>query len=76
MPPIHGWEAENASRSWRGTLSRRLPMDYPCPECGTAVKIPEDVMVEETIECEECAVELQVISKSPLSLVIYEEAEK
>ncbi len=51
-------------------------MDYPCPECGSPVVVPEDCMEEETLECEECAVELQVISKSPLSLVVYEEAEK
>lgn len=51
-------------------------MDYPCPECGSNVVVPEDCMVEETLECKECAVELQVISKSPLSLVVYEEAEK
>lgn len=54
----------------------RTKMDYPCPECGNAVPVPDDVMEEETLECEECAVELQVVSKSPLSLQVYEEAEK
>jgi alpha-aminoadipate carrier protein LysW len=51
-------------------------MNYPCPECGNSVPIPDNVLEEETIECSECAVELQVISKSPLSVVVYEEAEK
>lgn len=51
-------------------------MTEKCPECGATVDVPEDVMVDEIIECAECAVELQVASKSPLSLSIYEEAEK
>lgn len=51
-------------------------MDYPCPECGSPVAIPADVMEEETLECDECAVELQIVSRSPLSLQVYEEAEK
>ena len=51
-------------------------MHQPCPECGSTVHVPEDCLVEEIIECPECAVELQITGKSPLSLVIYEEAEK
>ncbi|MBM3462245.1 MAG: hypothetical protein FJX76_09110 [Armatimonadetes bacterium] len=55
---------------------RKSKMEYPCPECGSKVAVPDDCMEEETLECPECAVELQIISKSPLSLVLYEEAEK
>ena len=51
-------------------------MTYPCPECGTQVEVPEDCLVDEVVECPECAVELQVMGKSPLSLALYEEAEK
>jgi alpha-aminoadipate carrier protein LysW len=51
-------------------------MTAACPECGTQVNVPDDCMVEEVIECDECAVELQVTSKSPLALAVYEEAEK
>ena len=51
-------------------------MEQSCPECGAAVAVADDVMSEEVLECPECAVELQVISRDPLTLVVYEEAEK
>lgn len=51
-------------------------MKHPCPECGTPMPIPDDVVVEETLECPECAVELQVVGLNPLALIIFEEAEK
>lgn len=51
-------------------------MKPSCPECGTEVEVPDDVLVDEIVECSECAVELQVIAKAPLTLAVYEEAEK
>jgi alpha-aminoadipate/glutamate carrier protein LysW len=51
-------------------------MTHPCPECGADVEVPADILVDEIIECDECAVELQVTALTPLSLAVYEEAEK
>lgn len=51
-------------------------MTQMCPECGAEVVVPEDIMIDEVLECAECAVELQVTATSPLALTIYEEAEK
>ena len=50
--------------------------EQPCPECGAVVTVADDVMKEEVLECPECAVELQVTSLDPLTLAVYEEAEK
>ena len=51
-------------------------MTGSCPECGAPVEAPTDAVVDEVLECPECAVELQVASVEPLALAIYEEAEK
>lgn len=51
-------------------------MSQPCPECGAQVDVPDEIMVDEIVECPECAVELQVASLTPLALAVYEEAEK
>lgn len=51
-------------------------MNHPCPECHADVEVPSDIIVDEIVECPECAVELQVTSLSPLTLAVYEEAEK
>ena len=51
-------------------------MTCPCPECGTEVAVPDDILVDEIVECPECAVELQVTATSPVQLAVYEEAEK
>jgi alpha-aminoadipate carrier protein LysW len=51
-------------------------MSHPCPECGAEVEVPSEIMVDEIVECPECAVELQVTALEPLTVVVYEEAEK
>lgn len=51
-------------------------MSHPCPECSADVDVPSDITVDEIIECPECAVELQVTSVAPMTLSVYEEAEK
>lgn len=51
-------------------------MTHPCPECHADVEIPNDIIVDEIVECPECAVELQVTAMTPLTLAVYEEAEK
>jgi alpha-aminoadipate carrier protein LysW len=47
-----------------------------CPECGA--EIAEDVMYEEgeIINCEDCGVELEVVSEDPLELVLAPEEEE
>lgn len=39
-----------------------------CPECGTEVKLPDDVVENEIVECGACGEELEVISIDPLQL--------
>jgi len=39
-----------------------------CPECGSRLKIPQDVVENEIIDCSACGVELEVISVDPLQV--------
>jgi alpha-aminoadipate carrier protein LysW len=47
-----------------------------CPECGA--EILEDVMYEEgeIVNCEDCGVELEVISEDPLELALAPDEEE
>ena len=39
-----------------------------CPECGTEMKLPKDVVENEIVDCGSCGVELEVISLNPLKV--------
>lgn len=39
-----------------------------CPECGSEIRLPKDVVENEIIECKTCGVELEVISLNPLQV--------
>jgi alpha-aminoadipate carrier protein LysW len=47
-----------------------------CPECGEEVRVLEDMVAGELIECNNCGLELEIISLDPLTLEIFEEEEK
>ncbi|MBI5207384.1 MAG: lysine biosynthesis protein LysW [Candidatus Firestonebacteria bacterium] len=47
-----------------------------CIECNASLDIPDDVEIGEIIECDNCGVELEVISTKPVKLKIFEEEEK
>jgi alpha-aminoadipate carrier protein LysW len=45
-----------------------------CPECGSNVSVDADEVEEgETVQCEECGMELEVVSSDPLELAPIEE---
>lgn len=45
-----------------------------CPECDTPITVdPDEVEEGETIQCDECGTELEIISLDPLELVPVEE---
>ncbi|MCP4872877.1 MAG: lysine biosynthesis protein LysW [Proteobacteria bacterium] len=51
-------------------------MTTPCPECTTAVPIPADAIEGELLVCDHCAVELELVSRTPLRIEVFEEEEK
>ena len=51
-------------------------MKPACVECGEVLVLPEDLEVGEIIDCENCGVELEVKSKEPLVVMVFEEEEK
>jgi alpha-aminoadipate carrier protein LysW len=45
-----------------------------CPECDTPITIdPDEVEAGETVQCEECGAELEVISVDPLEIAVVDE---
>ena len=50
-------------------------MAVVCPECDNPISIDADEVEEgETVECEECGLELEVVSLDPLELAPVEDA--
>lgn len=49
-------------------------MAVVCPECDYPIDLDDDVDQGETVQCEECGIELEVVSTDPLELVAVEEA--
>jgi alpha-aminoadipate/glutamate carrier protein LysW len=50
-------------------------MSVLCPECDTPLDLdPDDVDEGETVECQECGTELEVVSTDPLEIAPVEEA--
>ncbi|HTH52704.1 MAG TPA: hypothetical protein VL495_02060 [Edaphobacter sp.] len=45
-----------------------------CPECDNPIDIDNEVDEGETVQCEECGVELEVVSIDPVQLAPVEEA--
>jgi alpha-aminoadipate carrier protein LysW len=49
-------------------------MAVVCPECDNPIDIDNEVDTGETVQCEECGTELEVVSVDPLELAPVEEA--
>lgn len=50
-------------------------MAVVCPECDNPITLDEDEIEEgETLQCDECGAELEVVSVDPLELAAVEEA--
>lgn len=50
-------------------------MAIVCPECDNPISVdPDEVEEGETVECEECGLELEVVSVDPLELAPVEDA--
>ncbi len=47
-----------------------------CIECNAQIDITEDLECGEIIECDNCGVELEIISTKPLKFKFFEEEEK
>jgi len=45
-----------------------------CPECDNPIDISDEVDEGETVQCDECGTELEVVSVDPLELAPVEEA--
>jgi alpha-aminoadipate carrier protein LysW len=49
-------------------------MAVVCPECDNPLDIEDEVDAGETVQCDECGTELEVVSVDPLELAPVEEA--
>jgi len=49
-------------------------MAVVCPECDSPINLEDDVEEGETVQCEECGAELEVISTDPIELAPVEDA--
>ena len=47
-----------------------------CPECAADVKLPDDVMEGEIVQCPDCGVELEVTNLKPPTLEMAPEEEE
>lgn len=47
-----------------------------CPECGSEVTLPADVVENEILACATCGVELEVISLNPVQVALAPEEEE
>jgi alpha-aminoadipate/glutamate carrier protein LysW len=49
-------------------------MPVVCPECDTPLDIdPDDVEEGETVQCEECGTDLEIVSTDPLEIAPVED---
>ena len=59
-----------------GPPTPEYPLNTSCPECSSPVPVPDDVLEGELIVCEHCGVELELVTRSPLAVEVFEEEEK
>lgn len=45
-----------------------------CPECDNPIDVDEELDEGETLECQECGAELEVVSTDPVELVAVQDA--
>ncbi|MDE1176902.1 MAG: hypothetical protein PW789_09885 [Edaphobacter sp.] len=49
-------------------------MAVVCPECDNPLDLNDDVDTGETVQCEECGTELEVVAVDPIELSAVDEA--
>ena len=49
-------------------------MAVVCPECDNPINMEDEVDRGETVQCEECGAELEVVSVDPIELAAVEDA--
>jgi alpha-aminoadipate carrier protein LysW len=49
-------------------------MAVVCPECDNPIDLSDEIDEGETVQCEECGTELEVVSIDPVELAPVEEA--
>ncbi len=49
-------------------------MAVVCPECDSPLDVEEDLDRGETVQCEECGIELEVVAVDPVELAPVEES--
>lgn len=47
-----------------------------CPECATEIELPENVMLNEILDCPTCGLELEVVSVDPPQVELAPEEEE
>ena len=47
-----------------------------CPECGSEITLPEDIVENEIVDCETCGVELEVTSIDPYKVELAPEEQE
>jgi alpha-aminoadipate carrier protein LysW len=47
-----------------------------CPECGSAVQLPQDVVQNEIVGCGACGAELEVVRLDPLQVELAPQEEE
>ncbi|WP_260702822.1 hypothetical protein [Edaphobacter flagellatus] len=49
-------------------------MAVVCPECDSPIDLDDDVDQGETVQCEECGAELEIVGTDPIELAAIDEA--
>lgn len=44
-----------------------------CPECDTALKLPDDASIGKILECSACGTENEIVGQNPVTLAPLEE---
>jgi len=69
---VHKLLVEYATNVVSSEGKGRINMAVLCPECDSPIDVSEDLDQGETLECEECGAELEVVSLDPVELVSVE----
>lgn len=53
-----------------------LLLKMSCPECTSDIEVPTDALEGELLVCDHCGVELELVSRNPVKVELFEEEEK
>src|ERR1700731_720287 len=70
-----GLEVQYLEVQYKGMEGWRSEMAVVCPECDNPLIIDADEVEEgETVQCDECGIDLEVVSVDPLELAAVDDA--